>query len=231
MRALRGSVVILIAAFWNCASGQVSGTLSAVSDYRYRGITLSDRKPAAQLTVAYDDPTGLYLGAFASTVRLAPAADARAQGIAFGGYAFRMPSGLSLEAGGDYATFAGGGRDDYGEVFLGVASESLSARVFYAPRYFGQPSNALYGELNALLPISDRVHLLAHFGVLRTAYPAGYPPTTARMFVDGRIGLGVDFSLLRLEVAWVGTNDEHAAYSLTGARSASTLVLSLTRSF
>ncbi|MDE2002774.1 MAG: TorF family putative porin [Betaproteobacteria bacterium] len=221
----------MLAAFWNCANGQVSGTLSAISDYRYRGITLSDRKPAAQVTVAYDDSTGWYLGAFASTVRLAPPADAHVQGVAFGGYAFRMPSGLSLEAGGDYATFAAAGRDDYGEVFLGAASESVSARVYYAPRYFGLQSNAVYGELNALLPINDRVHLLAHFGMLRTAYPAGYQHTTARMFVDGRIGLGVDFSRLRLEIAWVGTNDAYAAYPLTGASSPNTVVLSLTRSF
>lgn len=183
------------------------------------------------MTVAYDDSTGWYLGAFASTLRLAPPVNARVQGIAFSGYAFRMPSGLSLEAGGDYATFAAAGRDDYGEVFLGASSESVSARVFYAPRYFGQPSNAVYGELNALLPINDRVHLLAHFGILRTAYPAGYQHTTARMFVDGRIGLGVDLRLLSLEIAWVGTNDTHAAYPLTGASSPNTVVLSLTRSF
>ncbi len=222
---------MLLAAFWNCASAQVSGTLSAVSDYRYRGITLSDRKPAAQMTVAYDDPTGLYLGAFASTVRLAFPADAHVQGMAFGGYALRMPSGLSLEAGGNYSAFAAAGRDDYGEIFLGAATESLNARVFYAPRYFGQPSNAVYAELNASLPLDDRVHLLAHFGILRTAYPAGYRYSTGRMFVDGRIGLGVDFSPLRLEIAWVGTSDKYAAYRLTGASSPNSVVLSMTCAF
>jgi uncharacterized protein (TIGR02001 family) len=66
---LRGAALLLCAAAQS-ATAQLSGTLSAVSDYRYRGVTFSDRRPAAQAGLAYDDPSGWYAGAFGSTVRL-----------------------------------------------------------------------------------------------------------------------------------------------------------------
>ena len=70
---LRGAVALwtLLCASEACA--QVSGSVTLVSDYRYRGISLSDGRPTAQLSVAYDRPDGWYMGAFASRVRLRPA--------------------------------------------------------------------------------------------------------------------------------------------------------------
>ena len=40
------------------ASGEVSGTVTVVSDYRYRGVSLSDNEPAVQLGIAYDEARG-----------------------------------------------------------------------------------------------------------------------------------------------------------------------------
>lgn len=151
--------------------------------------------------------------------------------MAFGGYALRLPSGVSVEAGGDYSVFTNARGDDYGEIFIGAAAGNLSARVYYSPRYFGQSSNAVYGELNASLPLLDRLQLIAHIGVLKTAYPYGYSQQSTRQVVDGRIGLAADFDLLHLELAWVGTSAAYAAYPITGTSSPNAVVLSLSHSF
>jgi len=82
---------------------QVSGSASLLSDYRYRGVSLSRNRPAAQLAVAYDDASGWYGGAFASTVQLVYPATRELQVVSFAGYARRLPSGLSWEAGADYS--------------------------------------------------------------------------------------------------------------------------------
>jgi len=105
----------------------------------------------------YDTAQGWYAGAFGSTVRMAPPVGIGAQGIVFGGFASRLASGVTLEAGGDYAAFSGGTDDNYGEVFLGAATDNLSARIYYSPRYFGQGANAVYGELNASQPLAPFV--------------------------------------------------------------------------
>jgi uncharacterized protein (TIGR02001 family) len=230
--ALRSAAALLFCAIASGASAQISGTASVVSDYRYRGITFSEQKPAAQLGVTYDDPAGWYAGAFGSTVRLAPPAGPSFQAMAFAGFALRLPSGISLEAGGDYAAFTGAGSDDYGEIFLGAATENLSARVYYSPRYYGQPANAVYGEINGALPLSDRVRLLVHVGYLRTRAGYAYSGSPSNPHVvDGRIGLVAVFDLFQLELAWVGISDKYVAYRITGSDSPNTVVLTLSHPF
>jgi uncharacterized protein (TIGR02001 family) len=197
-----------------------------VSDYRYRGITLSDKNPAVQAGLNYDGPKGWYAGAFGSTVRLARPAGNGAQGIVFGGFASRLPSGIALEVGGDYSIFSGATNYNYGEVYVGAATDNLGARVYYSPRYFGQGSNAVYGELNASQPLAGAFRLLAHVGFLRTQYQGGHLNV-----VDGRVGLGADFGSLHAEVAWVAVSADDAGYRVTGSSSPNTVVLTLSFAF
>jgi uncharacterized protein (TIGR02001 family) len=223
-----------------CASGaaaQFSGTLSGVSDYRYRGNTLSDRMPAAQAGLTYDAPMGWYAGGFGSTVRLKPPGGPSSyfQAIAYAGYAARLPSGMSLEAGGDYSAFAGSDDLNYGEFFVGAATDSLSARFYYSPRYFGESSDAVYGEINATQPLIDRVRLHVHAGFLRYRYesPYGLFPRfqpVQRVF-DGRIGVRIDLDMFQLEIAWVGVSNHTSAYLITGSSSPNTVVATLSLSF
>jgi len=227
---VRGAAFIFCA-FASSASAQFSGTLSVVSDYRYRGITLSDEKPALQGGLNYDGADGWYAGAFGSTVRLAPPAGNGVQGIAFGGLAKRLPSGITLEGGGDYSVFSGAANDNYGEVFLGAATDNLSARIYYSPRYFGQAANAVYGELNASQPLVGAFRLLAHVGFLRAQYRSGYNAAPRKTVVDGRVGVGADFGPFHAEAAWVAVSDGYAAYAITGSGSPNTVVVTLSFAF
>jgi uncharacterized protein (TIGR02001 family) len=228
---LRGAAFVLLNVLAAAANAQFSGTLSVVSDYRYRGITLSDQKPAAQVGLTYDDPTGWYAGAFGSTVRLAPPAGPNFQALGFAGYAVRLPSGVSLEAGGDYSAFTGASRYNYGEIFLGAAADAVSGRIYYSPRYFGQHGDGVYAELNASQPLIDRIRVFAHVGYLRASYPTGYRQWSKQNTIDGRVGVGIEFDWFHLDLAWVGLNATYAAYQITGTNSPNTVVLTLTRSF
>jgi uncharacterized protein (TIGR02001 family) len=229
---LRSAATLLLCVFASGVSAQISGTASVVSDYRYRGITLSDQKPAAQIGLTYDDPVGWYGGAFGSTVRLAPPADPGFQAIVFAGFASRLASGISLEAGGDYSAFSGAASYyDYGEIYLGVATEKLSARIYYSPRYFGLPAKAVYAEINGAQPLIDRARLLVHVGFLRTSTEYAYGSPSNQHVVDGRIGVGVTFDLFQLELAWVGISAANVAYPITGSRSPNTVVLTLSHAF
>jgi uncharacterized protein (TIGR02001 family) len=229
--AVRGAAKLLFCVFASGVDAQISGTASIVSDYRYRGITLSDQKPAAQIGLAYDSPLGWYAGAFGSTVRLAPPAGPGAQAMAFAGYAARLPAGISIDVGGDYSAFTGAAGYKYGELYVGVARENLSARIYYSDRYFGQRVNAWYGELNAAQPLIDRVRLLAHVGFLNTHSYYPYGPQVNQHVVDGRIGIGADVDLFHVELAWVGISTSYVAYGITGSSSPNTVVLTISRQF
>ncbi len=47
------------------AHAQFSGAVSLQSDYRYRGISLTERQPVVSLDLAYDHASGAYAGASA----------------------------------------------------------------------------------------------------------------------------------------------------------------------
>ena len=232
-----GLALLALCALASEAVAQLSGTLSAVSDYRYRGNTLSDLAPAAQAGAAYDDPKGWYVGAFGSTVRLKPpgGTSSHFQGIGYAGYAARVAAGVSAEAGADYVAFAGASRLNYSELFLGIATENLSARVYYSPRYFGESSSAFYGEINATHPLTERIRVYVHAGLVRYRYESPYgielPVGYSQRVFDGRVGLRFDLDPFQLELAWVGVSNHEAAYLITGARSPNGVVASLSVSF
>jgi uncharacterized protein (TIGR02001 family) len=235
---LRGVATLVLCVCTGGAAAQFSGTLTGVTDYRYRGNTLTDERPAAQVGFSYDDPKGWYGGAFGSTVRLKPPGGTSSyfQAIAYGGYAAHVTPGLSVEVGGDYSAFAGANDLNYGELFVGAATDSVSARVYYSPRYFGESSSAVYGEINATQPLIDGIRVFAHAGLLRYRYQSPYglvPPrgeSTERV-LDGRIGVRIDIDPFQLEVAWVGVSNHFAAFLVTGATTPNGVVASLSVSF
>jgi uncharacterized protein (TIGR02001 family) len=145
---------------------QVSGTLSVVSDDRVRGVSLSNGQPAAQLDVSYDHDSGLYGGAFASNVKFYRHSPQELQLTGYAGYARRLPAGWSVDGGATYSTFSGDGDYDYLELHAGVSSQSLTARVYYSPDYFGVSVHTVYGELNGSYRLTERLKLIGHAGVL-----------------------------------------------------------------
>ena len=233
----RALAAILVCAVAQSSAAQLSGTVAGVTDYRYRGVTFSDRRPAAQAGLTYDDASGWYTGVFGSTVRLDPPGPAasRFQAIAYGGYATRVAPGVSLEAGGDYSAFSGGNDFNYGELFVGASAENVSARIHYSPRYFGTSSNGIYGEINASHPLTDAVRLHLHVGFLRYRYDSPYgslygvKPT--KNIFDGRIGVLTGIDRFQLEVAWVGVSNHSAGYFITGRNTPNGVVASVSIAF
>jgi uncharacterized protein (TIGR02001 family) len=210
---------------------QFTGSASLLSDYRYRGVSLSDNRPAAQLALAYDDASGWYGGAFASTVQVGYPTSRELQGIAFAGYAKRMPSGLSLEAGADYSAMTGDKSYSYGEVYVGIASDKVSARLYYSPRYFGLKPGVIYGEINASQELLDRVRLIAHGGVLRNNSSEAYGQPTDRYVFDGSVGVVFDFDQFSVQLSWVGISSLDTPYPTTTPGSKNGAVLMLSWSF
>src|SRR5690349_12947644 len=87
----------------SCAAlAQVSGSVALLSDYRFRGVSLSNGKPVAQAGVAYDAPQRWYAGGLVSAVLAGCFPDCGGlQGVVYAGYAARQSNGLAFDVGGD----------------------------------------------------------------------------------------------------------------------------------
>lgn len=180
------------------ARAQLSGSAALVSDYGVRGMTLSRGRPEPQLRLDYDASAGWYGGAFASGVAL-PDSDARLQLLGYGGYARRLPSGLTWEAGLLNASFPGDTEYRYHEFYAGLTRGGIGARLYYSPAYYGQ-GKTVYAELNGAWPLQGRLTLSGHVGLL---HPFGDGGIEARHRIDARLALGVDLGRLNLQFAVV----------------------------
>jgi uncharacterized protein (TIGR02001 family) len=196
------TVIVLLAAA--DASAQVSGSVAVVSDYLFRGVSLSEGRPAAQVNLNYDDESGWYAGAFASSVRFAVDADGNAEFIAYAGHAQRLGSGLSLDIGVSYAAFPQFTAYNYAELHAALATSDVVVQLSYSPDYFGREVPTVYLELNANLSRIAGLAPFAHVGVLRTlSANSAYGPRT---HFDGRVGVGYDIGRLALQLSW-GSSD------------------------
>src|SRR5207249_9512982 len=140
----------------------------------------------------------------------AASSDRELHAISFVGYAWRTRSGLTWDIGANYSVFTAPSRYDYPEVYVGVAFENVSARVSYAPRYLGRDSGAVYGEVNGVQPIFDRIRLFAHVGMLRTSGDDLYSGWTDYRIFDARAGIGFDAEPFHIQVGWVGISAANA---------------------
>jgi uncharacterized protein (TIGR02001 family) len=80
----------------------IESSASVVSDYRFRGVSLSDDKPALQLEATLSHESGFYAGAFTSSIAEygvdADGDGARAEVDFSGGWAFSL-AGFDIDAG------------------------------------------------------------------------------------------------------------------------------------
>jgi hypothetical protein len=212
------------------AHAQVSGSVGALSDYRYRGYSLSDGDPAVQASIAYDATNGAYAGLFASSVRHDDGNGV--QWIPYAGFARRDAQGRSWDIGVRYSHFGAAREFDYAEVHAGVALRRAALRVHYAPDYFGQVSN-VYFEIDGAVPFGERVRGLWHAGFSRSGARDAYVyvprethgeystrgryerRTGDRTRIDVRAGIAIETKACDVQVAWVHVDGgETAPYAL-----------------
>ena len=176
MKKILGLAVLATAATAGVASaeGTVTANVAVVSDYVFRGISLSDNGPAIQGGADYT-ADAWYAGVWASSVT---------EGIEMDVYAGVTPTTGPVDWDiGAIGYFYPGADDDgaefdYYEIKVGASHEfteqiSAGAEVYYSPENFGETGNALYWEINGTYQINDAIAVDAHYGNQNIDEPAG----------------------------------------------------------
>ena len=194
-----------------CGKARAEASLGIVSDYRYRGVSLSGGDPALQAGFAWDHDAGWYAGVFAAGTRIG--GERGLQAVSYLGRAWRLESGHSWEAGLQYVALTHHS-DDYGELYLGLISDRWSARAYYQPEALGDHGPAAYAEVDASLPLGERWRLLGHLGAGWRGGELG--PYVDRVHYDGRFGVGVALGAvhLHLQRVFTGRRGGYPAYGL-----------------
>jgi len=223
----------LCAAFLLCspaAHAQWSGSAGIVSDYLYRGVSLSDGLAVPRLAVNYDSVDGWYGGGQVVAARLSGAAGRRAQWLGYAGYAQQLPSGVSWEAGVSRYAFPQRPGWHFNEIYGGVALDNLSVRLSYAPDYLGLRTRTWYGEASGGMDLpGGRLRAFWHLGYLGSDHAA---PGAMVGRYDARLGLQAGWNDWRAELSLDAARKRRAGgYYGNEARTTHDVVLSLARAF
>lgn len=161
----------------------LTGNLTLVSDYRFRGISQSYKLPAVQGGIDYAHSSGLYVGNWNSSVSGNQYPNGAVLEMDFyGGYKFPVGGDITLDVGGLYFYYPGSYYNGFGtkrpvynnfEVYFGASTGPFSAKIFWAVSDFfglstttgGQSSKgSYYVDLNYTAEIMPKTNLVAHVG-------------------------------------------------------------------
>jgi uncharacterized protein (TIGR02001 family) len=186
------------------SGAQFGGALSIQSDYRYRGISLSNRGPAFILDLTYDHPSGFYAGA--STIAATQDGSFRSLGfIEYAGYASPRRGGLGWDVGINNQNLSYYAEKryplNYSEVYVGAISDHVSARLHYSPNYLRPGYAALYAEVDGSVKPADNWRLFGHIG---TTAPIGHPGGRRQRY-DARVGVARRFGPVEIQASVTAT--------------------------
>ena len=197
------------------APDPLSFNVGVVSEYRYRGISQSRLKPALQGGIDYADPSGFYVGTWASTIKWIKDAggDGQVEIDLYGGYKTEVAKGLTLDVGVlQYAypsnklhpsanTFEVYGALSYGPVTAKYSHSTTNL--------FGNvdSKNSGYFDVTANFDLGDGMTLTPHVGHQTVKHLA------VASYTDYSVTLAKDFSGLVLSGAVIGTDADKTFYA------------------
>ncbi|MGB3844544.1 MAG: TorF family putative porin [Sphingopyxis sp.] len=212
----------------------LSGGVDLVSDYRYRGLSLSDRDVAVQPTITISHDSGFYVGAWGSNIdRGAAYGDVEVD--LYGGYETEIASGTRLDVGLTYYWHLGGdkafGPSDHGEATARLSymlgPVEASGRVAYAwdQAALGSADN-LYLNLGLSAGIPNTpVTLAASIGRSDGALAPGGD------YLDWSIGAKANFGRVALGLKYVDTDIRKTGVKAIDRRYDATVVASVGLAF
>ena len=221
------------------ASGpfSLSGGIAVTSDYRFRGISLSNETVAVQPTLTVSHESGLYAGVWGSTLPDSPAYGKFELDL-YGGFATEIASGTKVDVGVTYYTYPGsedgGAPTDYfegiGKLSHDIGPVSATALVAYAPKQnsLGDDDN-IYLNLGLAAGIPDSpVTLTAGIGYndgsLGLASPDG-------KYIDWSLGVSFAAGPLTFSVQYIDTDVKKTGIKAQDTLYDPTVVFTLGASF
>lgn len=147
------------------AWGPFTGGAALTSDYRFRGISQSDRDAAVQGFLQYDHASGFFANVWASTIDFNDAADAKVEVDFTAGYNFKLGPDTTGGAKVVYYWYAdadipsGDAEYDYWELIGSVGHDfgkfSMSGEIAYSPDYFFETGDAWAVTGGVAAPVMD----------------------------------------------------------------------------
>lgn len=175
------------------ASGGLSATVTAVSDYVSRGVSFSDSRGALQVSVDYGFAGGIYLGAWTSSYDFGTEAEREVD--AYLGFAHGFANGIGLDVGAAHYHFLHEPESNFNEVYLGGSYDRVDAKLWFSDNYFGTGGYEYYFETGVRLALPREWSLQLRAGYTFFGDAVGWESYANGQLIVGRRLHGFDVSL------------------------------------
>lgn len=207
----------------------ISGNITGVTDYRFRGLTQTDEDGALQATVNVNHESGFYVGAFASTIDgsgdtplLAGYGDVEID--LYGGFTKTFDNGLGVDVGLLYYWYAdanSGVNTDFFEPYaaltytIGPVSTKLGAAYAWGGQdgldFTASNDDSIYGYFDASIGIpTTPITLKGHIGYTDGSLGLANPDADQTYF-DWSVGAEAVGGPFKVGVSYVDTDVTNAA--------------------
>lgn len=200
----------------------VTGGVTLASQYRFRGISLSDEEPALQGTINLNHDSGFYAGVWASSLDgFGELGGSNLEVDLYGGYRGGIAEGVTADAGLLYYAYPGssGGSFEFFEPYanvtatIGPVSAKLGVAYAWEQDALGGNDNLYVFNDNSLAIANTPITLTTHIG----HSSGGSAAALGDDYLDWSLGASVTWQPLTLGVAYVGTNADDAQVLSVGA--------------
>ena len=178
----------------------ITGNVSLVTDYRFRGVSLSGGDPAIQGGITVTHKSGFYAGTWASSIHDDTGIFGDQELDLFGGWSSEVTPGITVDAGLLYYVYPSGhiGDANYFEPYASVAGSVGPAKLKLGAAYAwhqdslgGDDNLYIFGNADIGIPttpLTVSAHLGYTNGVLAPPYLAGSNDDTGFDYSLGRLG-------------------------------------------
>lgn len=162
MKLTQGLAAFVLLATASAANAELTGTVTAVSDYNWRGITQTGQDPALQGSIDWALDSGFYVGAWASNVDFGDCCDENVEVDLYAG--FSGGDVVTWDVGFNYYWYPGADDLDFPEIYAGIGYEWFEAKLWYSSDFANYSEQAWYLEGNAAYELPANFGLEAHIG-------------------------------------------------------------------
>jgi uncharacterized protein (TIGR02001 family) len=217
----------------------VTGNAGLFTEYRFRGISQTNKKPAFQGGFDFAHKSGFYLGNWNSNVNSQFYNGANIEMDFYGGYKGAVGD-FGYDVGAIYYYYPGSGniagtsKIDNTEIYFGGSYGPFSAKYYHAVSdFFSAPDtkNSYYLDLGFAYDLGDGLGVNAHVGYQKVKNVSG----PAGKVTDYKIGLTKDIagSGYIAGLSYISTNRKDIFFDPTSGKNIgkSTVVVSLSKTF
>lgn len=217
----------------------VSGSMTMATDYRFRGVSNSNRDPAIQGAVTFAHKSGAYLSLWASNADIGAGGNVEAD--FFVGYILPITGKSFLDINYADVNYPGTIKEyhtdfsefgvNYNHSDLMIGGDYFTAGVFYSPEFAFKSGTEIYLNTSYKFPVYKNIKLVSSLGYTKLEDNEQFAKAFGGDgqqddYFDYKVGLGAEVLGLSSELVWIDNNIDSDANMMKGS-----VVFSLTKQF